>query len=80
MSDPRPDIRRDERIAALEHAVFGVGDGGGMIAEMRALRAEFHEFRQEVGRLYKMVVVATFSLVGTALGGLLTFVLHNAQV
>lgn len=79
MEGTRNEVRQDERIAALEHAIFGVGDsGGGMVQEMRALREEFHGFREEVGRLYKMVTVATFSLTGTIMGGVVVFILNQA--
>lgn len=76
--EPSEEIRQNERIASLEHAVFGVGDtGGGMIAEMRALREEFHGFREEVAGLYKMITIATFSLTGTIIGGVIVFLINT---
>lgn len=69
-------IRQNERIASLEHAVFGVGDSGGMIDEMRALREEFHEFRQEVAALSGKLVIATFATVGSILGGVVVLLLN----
>ena len=67
------------RITTIEHALFGVGKGasGGMVSEIRGLRQEFHEFREDVAKLYKMVVVATFSLVGTVIGGVVVVLLNQ---
>jgi hypothetical protein len=69
------------RITTIEHALFGVGKGasGGMVSEIRGLRQEFHEFREDVAKLYKMVVVATFALTGTIIGGVIVPLLSHAS-
>ena len=71
------EIRQNERITSLEHAMFGVGDaGGGMVDEIRGLRNEFHEFRQDVNDLSGKIVVATFATVGTIIGGVIVLLLN----
>lgn len=78
MNQGDAEIRQNERITILEHAMFGVGDGGGMVEEIRALRTEFHEFRQDVADLSSKLVVATFATVGTIIGGIIVLLLNLA--
>ena len=59
-----------ERVTAMEHALFGVGSGGGgVIKALETLTAELHSFRKEFQSLYRAVVIASFSLVATVVGG-----------
>jgi hypothetical protein len=72
----------EHRIALLEHAIFGVADAegapGGILGELSGLRHEFHAFRGEVQRLYRMVTVATFALTGSIVGGTVTFLITTS--
>lgn len=66
------------RVATLEHALFGFGgESGGVLAELQGLRKEFHAFREDVAKLYKMVTIATFAFVSSVLGLVLSFVLTS---
>lgn len=90
-SDPEQ-VRQDERIAALEHAMFGVGgQGGGMVAEMKLLREEIHATRQEFSAgltaaredlksLYKTIAVSAVGVIGTIFGGLVLFVINSGGI
>lgn len=52
----------EDDVDTLKHAVFGFGDGTGMLAEMRAMRTEFAAFRTEItGEFasFRNVLVAT---------------------
>lgn len=67
------------RLTLMEHALFGIGDrgAGGVLQSLEGLRLEFHEFRQQISGLYRMLVLATFSLVGTILGGVIVFLVSD---
>lgn len=45
---PNTQERQDERITSLEHAVFGIGEEGGLLSEFRAFRNQFEKFSKEM--------------------------------
>lgn len=75
----RPQLNDREMLLALWHAVFGVNAEGGMVAAIEGLRVEFHELRQEIGKLYKIALAATLALIGTIVGGMVTVIVILAS-
>lgn len=51
--------RLEERSLTHEHALFGVGDAGGLINELRNLTAQFVAFRGEIRSTGWRIIIGT---------------------
>lgn len=69
MPDP-DDLRRLDR---LDHAIFGVStEEGGLLGEIRELKAEVRELGEKHSSLYKLLAVTALSVLGSGLGVVVT--------